>query len=195
MKFQCVKCLKEFPLLAINKDILYYVTTTFWLIVMSQEATEKEITTALGKLTITNDLEKIQENIKTSSSFKRKRLWGIDRIKEKKEPLISTPSMVTYLGWKVIGKVSIVLVLNEMVKENVIVNKKTSLGDSFRRINTPPNLVNSLHTNSCPNNELAISESVNSKESAADNTPSTHADIQHPNSSYNKWQSFQPDKT
>ena len=95
--------------------------------------------------------------------------------------------MVTYLGWKVIGKVSIVLVLNEMVKENVIVNKKTSLGDSFRRINTPPNVVNLLHTNSCPNNELAISESVNSKESAADNnTPSTHADIQHPNSSYNK---------
>ena len=95
--------------------------------------------------------------------------------------------MITYLGWKVIDNVSIVLVLNELVKENVIVNKKTSLGDSFHRINTPPNLVNSLHTNSCPNNELAISESVNSKESAADNnTPSTHADIHHPNSSYNK---------
>ena len=52
---------------------------------MSQEPTEKEITTALGKLTITNDLEKIEENTKTSSSFKPKRLCGIDRIKEKKE--------------------------------------------------------------------------------------------------------------
>ena len=60
-------------------------------------------------------------------------------------------------------------------------NKKTSLGDSFRRINMPPNLVNSLHTDSCPNNELAITESVNRAESTADNnTPSTHADIQTP---------------
>ena len=60
-------------------------------------------------------------------------------------------------------------------------NKKTSLGDSFRRINTPPNLVNSLHTDSCPNNELTITESVNRAESTADNnTPSTHADIQTP---------------
>ena len=60
-------------------------------------------------------------------------------------------------------------------------NKKTSLGDSFCRINTPPNLVNSLHTDSCPNNELTITESVNRAESTADNnTPSTHADIQTP---------------
>ena len=57
----------------------------------------------------------------------------------------------------------------------------TSLGDSFRRINTPQNLVNSLHTDSFPNNELAITESVNGEESTADNnTPSTHADIQSP---------------
>ena len=60
-------------------------------------------------------------------------------------------------------------------------NKKTSLGDSFRRINTPPNLVNSLHTDPCPNNELAITKSVNSEESTADNnTPSSHAGIQTP---------------
>ena len=45
----------------------------------------------------------------------------------------------------------------------------------------PPNLVNSLHTDSCPNNKLAITESVNNTESTADNnTPSTHADIQTP---------------
>ena len=60
-------------------------------------------------------------------------------------------------------------------------NKKTSLGDSFRRINTPQNLVNSLHSDSCSNNELTITELVNSEESTADNnTPSTHADIQTP---------------
>ena len=60
-------------------------------------------------------------------------------------------------------------------------NKKTSLGDSFRRINTPQNLVNSLHSDSCSNNELTITESVNSEESTADNnTPSTHAEIQTP---------------
>ena len=77
-----------------------------------------------------------------------------------------------------IGKVSIELILNELVKENVVVNKKTSLGDSFRRINTPPNLVNPLHTDSCLNNELTITESVNTAESTADNNiPSTHADI------------------
>ena len=57
--------------------------------------------------------------------------------------------------------------------------KKTSLGDSFRQVSTPQNLVNSLHSDSCPNNELAITESGNNKESTADNnTPSTHADIQ-----------------
>ena len=79
-----------------------------------------------------------------------------------------------------IDKISIELILNELVKENVV-NKKTSLGDSFRRINTPPNLVNPLHTDSCPNNELTITESVNRAESTADNNyPSTHADIQTP---------------
>ena len=63
----------------------------------------------------------------------------------------------------------------------LLVNKKTSLGDSFRRINTPQNLVNSLHSDSCSNNELTITESVNSEESTADNnTPSIHADIQTP---------------
>ena len=56
-----------------------------------------------------------------------------------------------------IDKVSIELILYEMVKENILMNKKASLGDSFRRINTPPNLVSSVHTDSCPNYELAIS--------------------------------------
>ena len=43
------------------------------------------------------------------------------------------------------------------------------------------NLVNSLHSDSCSNNELAITESVNSEESTVDNnTPSTHTDIQTP---------------
>ena len=66
-----------------------------------------------------------------------------------------------------------------MVKENVVVNKKTSLGDSFRRINTPPNLVNSSHTDSYPNNELTTTDSVSRVESTADNnTPSTHINIQ-----------------
>ena len=78
-----------------------------------------------------------------------------------------------------IDKVSIELILNELVKENVLVHKKTSLGDSFHRTNTPQNLVNSLHSDSCSSNELTITESVNSEESTADNnTPSTHADIQ-----------------
>ena len=71
--------------------------------------------------------------------------------------------------------------MNELVKENVLVNKKASLGDSFRQINTPQNSVNSLHSDSCFNNELTITESVNSEESTADNnTPSTHSDIQTP---------------
>ena len=78
-----------------------------------------------------------------------------------------------------IDKVSIELILNELVKENVLVHKKTSLGDSFHRTNTPQNLVIFLHSDSCSSNELTITESVNSEESTADNnTPSTHADIQ-----------------
>ena len=45
----------------------------------------------------------------------------------------------------------------------------------------PQNLVNSLHSNSCSNNESKITESVNSEETTADNnTPSTHTDTQTP---------------
>ena len=59
--------------------------------------------------------------------------------------------------------------------------KRRSLGELFRRINTPPNLVNSLHTDSCPNNELTITESVNITESTANNNaPLTDADTQIP---------------
>ena len=87
--------------------------------------------------------------------------------------------MITYLGRKPLTLTK--FLLNELVKENVVANKKMSLGDSFRRINTPSNLVNSLHTDSFPNNELTITESVNTAESTADNNaPSTHADIQTP---------------
>ena len=52
---------------------------------MSQEPTEKEISTALEKLTITNDLEKNGGNTETSSLFKPKILCAIGRVKEKKE--------------------------------------------------------------------------------------------------------------
>ena len=45
-----------------NKTIFYSLTTTFYLIFMSQEPTEKEICTAIEKLTITNDLEKNGEH-------------------------------------------------------------------------------------------------------------------------------------
>ena len=59
--------------------------------------------------------------------------------------------------------------------------KRRSLGELFRRINTPPNLVNSLHTDSCLNNELTITESVNITESTANNNaPLTDADTQIP---------------
>ena len=47
---------------------------------MSQEPTEKEISTAHEKLTITNDLEKNGENTETCSLFKPKILCTIDRI-------------------------------------------------------------------------------------------------------------------
>ena len=148
---------------------------------MSQEPKEKEISTALEKLAITNDLEKNLENTETFSLFKQKILYAIDRIKEKKKgPDIG--SIYNYLSRTEdsnINKVTIELILNELVKENVLVNKKTSLGGSFRGINIPQNLVNSLHSDSCSNNELTITESVNSEESTAgNNTPSTHADIQ-----------------
>ena len=52
---------------------------------MSQEPTEKEISTALEKLTITNDLERNGENTEISTLFKPKSLYAIDRIKEKKK--------------------------------------------------------------------------------------------------------------
>ena len=123
---------------------------------MSQEPTEKEISTALEKLTITNDLEKNGEHTETASLFKPKILCATDPIKEKKKRP-DTDSIYDYLSRTEasnIDKVSIDLILNEVVKENVLVNKKTSLGDSFRRINTPQILVNSLDSDSCSNNEL-----------------------------------------
>ena len=127
---------------------------------MSQEPMEKEISTALEKLTITNDLEKNRENNETFSSFKPKILCVIDRIKEeKKHPDIDF--IYDYLSRTEvynIEKVTIELILNELVMENVLVNKKTSLGDSFCRINTPQNLVNSLHSDSCSNNEYRVSQ-------------------------------------
>ena len=150
---------------------------------MSQEPTEKEISTALEKLMITNDLEKNEKTTEISSLFKPKILCAIDRIKEKKKrpDIDSTYDYLSRTEASNIDKISIELILNELVKENVVVNKKTSLGDSFRRINTPPNLVNSLHTDSCPNNELTITESVNITESTANNNaPLTDADTQIP---------------
>ena len=83
-----------------------------------------------------------------------------------------------------ISKVSIEQILSHLVKEDVLVNKKTSLRDSFRRMKSPQNLVNSLYSDTRFNNELKIKESrINCEEptveeSAADiNTPSTHDDI------------------
>ena len=149
---------------------------------MSQEPTGREISTALEKLTINNDLEKNRENTETFSSFKPKILCAIDLMKEKKKrPNID--SIYDYLSRTVItsniDKVIIKLILNELVKENILVNKKSSLGESFRQINTPQKLVKSLHSDSCSNNELTIAESINTEESTADNnSPSTHADIQ-----------------
>ena len=138
---------------------------------MPQEPKEKEIRTVLEKLTITNDLEKNRENTETFSSIKPKILCAIDRVKKKKKRT-DIDSIYDYLSRGVasnIDKVTIELILNELFKENILVNKKTSLGDSFRRINTPQNLGNSLHSDSCSNNELTITETVNSEESTAEN--------------------------
>ena len=52
---------------------------------MPQGPTEKEISTTLEKLTITNDLQKNGENTEISSLFKPNIPCTIDRIKEKKK--------------------------------------------------------------------------------------------------------------
>ena len=82
---------------------------------MSQEPTGKEISTALEKLTITNDLEKNGKTNEISSSFfQPKILRAIDRIKEKKKrPDID--SIYDYLPRTEasnIDKISIWLILN-----------------------------------------------------------------------------------
>ena len=56
---------------------------------------QKEISTALEKLTSSNNLEKNGENTETSSLFKPKILCAIHRIKEKKKPPILTSTMIT----------------------------------------------------------------------------------------------------
>ena len=57
---------------------------------------QKEISTALEKLTISNNLEKNGENTETSSLFKPKILCAIHRIKEKKKTPILTSTMITF---------------------------------------------------------------------------------------------------
>ena len=120
---------------------------------------------------ITNDLEKHKKNTESSSLVESKIICAIDHIKEKKKrPDID--SIYDYLSMKEasnIDKVSIEQILSELVKENVLVNKKMSLEDSLCRISTPQNLVNLLHSDLSSNNELTIKESVNSEESTADN--------------------------
>ena len=115
---------------------------------------------------ITNGLEKNEKNTKTSI-FKLKILYAIYRIKvKKKRPDIgSIYDYLSRLEASNIYKVSIELILNELTKQNVLVNKDMSLRDSLRRINTSLYLVNTLHTDSCSNNELTITESVNTMES------------------------------
>ena len=115
---------------------------------------------------ITNGLEKNEKNTKTSI-FKLKILYAIYRIKVKKKRS-DIGSIYDYLSKTEasnIYKVSIELILNELTKQNVLVNKDMSLRDSLRRINTSLYLVNTLHTDSYSNNELTITESVNTMES------------------------------
>ena len=85
---------------------------------MSQDPTEKEISTAREKLVITNDLEQTRENTKTSSLFKPMILRTIDWIKEKKK-LPDIHSIYDYLSRMNafnIEKVSIELILNDLIK-------------------------------------------------------------------------------
>ena len=106
------------------------------------------ISTALEKLTITNDLEKNGKTTEISSLFKPKILYAIDRIKEKKKrpDIDSIYDYLSRMEASNIDKISIELILNKLVKVNIVVKKKTSLEDSSCRKNTPQNLVNPLHT-------------------------------------------------
>ena len=87
---------------------------------------------------ITNGLEKNEKNTKTSI-FKLKILYAIYwmKVKKKRPDIGSIYDYLSRTEASNIYKVSIELILNELTKENVLVNKDTSLRDSLRRINTP----------------------------------------------------------
>ena len=73
------------------------------------------------------------------------------------------------------------LILGDSIIKNVYGNAITKLIKHKKHLRNKQNLINSLQTDSCPNNEVAITESVNRAESTADNnTLSSHADIQTP---------------
>ena len=83
---------------------------------MSQEPMEKEISTALEKLTITNDLEENRKTTEMSSLFKPKILYAIDQIKEKKKrpDIDSIYDNLSRTEASKVDKISIELILNEL---------------------------------------------------------------------------------
>ena len=132
------KTFKEVELM-LSQSLFYFY---FYLSVISV------ISTALEKLMITNDLEKNGKTTEISSLFKPKIFCAIDRIKEKKKhpDIDSIYDYLSRMEASNIDKIYLELILNKLVKKNIVVNKMTSLGDSFLRKNTPQNLVNPLHT-------------------------------------------------
>ena len=112
------------------------------------------------------------------------RMTADDNNKESDGQLIQNESDLNPLK-SIISKtgtrVPTTVILGDSIIKNIYGNAITKLIKHKKHLRKKRNLINSLQTDSCPNNEVAITESVNRAESTADNnTPSSHADIQTP---------------
>ena len=134
---------------------------------MSLETSDKELTTALERLSITNEITTINnENnvtILTQNVFD-----AIDsiRLKKKRPDLESISDHIKKTGVFEFDKNSIEKAISELVKLNLIMNKKTPQGlDLFYRTSRNEILtcqMNNLSTKDNTSNSLTIGEEINS---------------------------------
>ena len=134
---------------------------------MSLESSDKELTTALERLSITNEITTINnENNVTILTQNVFDATDSIRLKKKRPDLESISDHIKKTGVFEFDKNSTEEAISELVKLNLIMNKKTPQGlDSFYRTSQNEILtcqMENLSTKENTSNSLTIGEEINS---------------------------------